>query len=395
MIIKNLFQYKPLFYINDNSSNKAFNHDNSDRIVKRNYGIDLLRIISMIKIIIIHTNQFSRQIKLNISSPKFKHIWRSEIFSYSSVNCFGLISGIVGYKKYKFSNLIYLWILVFFYSVSISSYFYFFNKNEINYKYFILSFFPILIKRHWYVNAYFLMYLLLPFINYGIAQLPKNIYRNLVLFLLCFYLSHYTITRLIGIENNTFLMNGFSSMWLLLLYIIGGYIGKYITSYSKNKKYLCLYSLIYIFLSLFSSETYFLLLKSKRKIKNNFFISYVSPTMVFQALSLIMLFSNIKIENEYLMKIISFVTPLNFSAQLIHTRLFNSRIRIIKILFKWLLSFNNKGLIVKIYGFAILIYIICIIIDYLRFVFFKFLKIRKFCLFIERKFPEIMDKIYK
>ena len=279
--------------------------------------------------------------------------------------------------------------------MSISSYLFFFNKKEINLKYFILSFFPILIKRHWYFNAYFLMYLLLPFINYGITQLPKNIYRNLVVFILCFYLSHYTITRLIGIQNSTFLIDGYSSMWLLLLYIIGGYIGKYITSNSKKKNYLCLSLLMYIFFSLFSSEIYFLLLKSKRNIPNKLFISYISPTTVFQALSLIMLFSNLKIENKYLMKIISFLTPLNFSAQLIHARLFQVKIRIIKILLKWIISFNNKGLILKIYGIGIVIYIICIIIDYFRLVLFKFLKIRKFCLFIERKVPEILDKIYK
>ena len=259
--------------------------------------------------------------------------------------------------------------------MSISSYLFFIKK--ISFKSLILSFFPILIKRHWYVNAYFLMYLLL------------------VLFILCFYLSHYTITRLIGIQNNTFLLDGYSSMWLLLLYIIGGYIGKYITSYSKNKNYLCLYSLMYIFFSLFSSEIYFLLLKSKRNIPKQLFISYISPTTVFQALSLIILFSNLKIKNKCLMKIISFLTPLTFSAQLIHARLFQVNIRIIKILSKWIISFSNKGLILKIYGVGILIYIICIIIDYLRLVLFRILKIRKFCLFIERKFPEIMDKIFK
>ena len=56
MIIKNLFQYKQLFHNSDNSAIKVYNHDNSNSIVKRNYGIDLLRIISMIKIIILHSN---------------------------------------------------------------------------------------------------------------------------------------------------------------------------------------------------------------------------------------------------------------------------------------------------------------------------------------------------
>ena len=153
---------------------------------KRNYGIDLLRIFSMINIIILHINLFSRQLLLNFSSPKYKAIWRLEVFSYSAVNCFGIISGIVGYKKYKFSNLIYLWLIIFFYSISISSYL-FLVKIGINKKSLFLSFFPILIKRHWYVNAYFSMYFLLPFINYGINSLNKYFHKNIVIFFIFFY----------------------------------------------------------------------------------------------------------------------------------------------------------------------------------------------------------------
>ena len=148
--------------------------------IKRNFGIDLLRIISMINIINLHINKFSGQLSLKSKSPKYKQIWRLQSFSYWSVDGFGLISGIVGYKRYKFSNLMYFWILVCFYSISISLYLYFIKK-EITKRYLFLSFFPILIKRHWYVNAYFSMYLLLPLLNYGIQSLNIKIYRNLVI----------------------------------------------------------------------------------------------------------------------------------------------------------------------------------------------------------------------
>ena len=154
---------------------------------ERNFGIDLLRIFSMINIMNLHINKFSKQLFLPFSSLKYKGIWRLEVFSYPAVNCFGLISGIVGYKKYKFSNLIYLWLTVVFYSISISSYL-FFIKGEIDLKSLLLSLFPVLIKRHWYVNAYFSMYLLLPFINYGINSLNRKIYRNIIIFFIFFFL---------------------------------------------------------------------------------------------------------------------------------------------------------------------------------------------------------------
>ena len=113
---------------------------------QRNYGIDLLRIFSMINIINLHINRYSNLLSIfDFSSPKYKHIWRLEIFSLPAVDNFGLISGIVGYKKYKFSNLIYLWIKSSFYSVCLTIYSIFINKKKIKKKMIILSLFPIII----------------------------------------------------------------------------------------------------------------------------------------------------------------------------------------------------------------------------------------------------------
>jgi len=154
---------------------------------KRNYGIDLLRIFSMINIIILHINLClcSGQLKLNINNKKFKHIWRLESIAYFPVDCFGLISGVVGYKKYKFSNLIYIWVNTSFYSSIFSLYLY--RINRINIKDMILSFFPILIKRSWYITAYFSLYLFIPFLNFGINNLNRNIYRNLIIIYFFFF----------------------------------------------------------------------------------------------------------------------------------------------------------------------------------------------------------------
>jgi surface polysaccharide O-acyltransferase-like enzyme len=72
---------------------------------QRNYGIDLLRFFQMVNIINLHIN--SKTGLLYINSNKFKEIWRLETFSYCAVDCFGLISGIVGFDKYLI-NYIYI-----------------------------------------------------------------------------------------------------------------------------------------------------------------------------------------------------------------------------------------------------------------------------------------------
>ena len=363
---------------------------------QRNYGIDLLRIFSMINIINLHINRYSYLLSIfDFSSPKYKHIWRLEIFSYPAVDNFGLISGIVGYKKYKFSNLIYLWIKSSFYSIFLTIYSIFIHKKKIKKKIIILSLFPILIKRNWYINAYFSMYLLIPIINNGIILLNKNIHRNLIISFIFFYNVYYIISIILGLYSiSELLNNGYSSMWLIILYIIGAYIGKY--KISKKKKitrvYIFSYLLMYLFSFLYTSEITFKLIEFKSTI-TKIFINYISPTIIMQSISLIMILSKIDIKNKLLIKIISFLSPLTFSALLIHEILFREKSNKIKILFNWIIDFKNEMLFYKIYGTGVIIYLICVFIDYIRLIIFKLLRIRDFCLFLERIIPDLTEKI--
>ena len=353
----------------------------------RNYGIDLLRMFSMINIILLHINLYSGLLRLPIN----KHIHRLEAISYFAVDCFGLISGIVGYKKYKFSNLIYIWINTSFYSSIISLYLY--CINQMTFKNLILSFFPILINRNWYVNAYFSLYLFIPLLNFGINNLNKRIYRNLISFYILFFSFYYIIGLILIGERKDFIFlnEGYSTNWLIILYIIGGYLGKYIiiNQYYKSFKYFIICLLIYLFLAFITSESFFIL----DNINSSFYYkkilyNYLSPTIIFEALSLIMMFSKLSINNKFTIKIISFFTPFTLNITLIHLRLFGESI----ITFNWLNKLKSNNIIfIVVYLYGIILYIFLGLIDYLRSKFFKILKIKQFCLFIENIFSKLMD----
>ena len=135
----------------------------------RKYGLDLLKIIAMINIINLHINQLLPYNSINIKSLKFKPIYLLEAFSYWAVDGFGLISGIVGYKKYKFMNIIYLWFIAVFYSLFFSIIFYY--KSIIGERDLILSFFPLGLRRNWYVNGYIFMYYFAPFVTNSISSI--------------------------------------------------------------------------------------------------------------------------------------------------------------------------------------------------------------------------------
>ena len=209
--------------INSNIIKKEINQ----KIKKiRNPGIDALRIISMYNIILTHYIDFGH---LYRNYPKYKrHLAFIHSFTDWHNNSFILISGIVGYKTNKYSNLLYLWITVFFYSVGIHKYIvYYKNGYKVNNDMY-QEYYPITFKRYWYFTTYFAMYLFLPVLNKGIEYLSKYEFRFVVMSLLCIlvfwkdYKNPY---------NDVYLMfKGYSLIWFLIYYLTGAYIGKYRTN---------------------------------------------------------------------------------------------------------------------------------------------------------------------
>ena len=355
-----------------------------EKIIKqkptRFYGLDLLKIIAMINIINLHINLQIKYYNINPQSLKFKPIFRLEAFSFWPVNAFGLISGIVGYKNYKFIKMIYLWFIYIFYSIFFSTILYY--KSSIGTRDFILSFFPLGIRRNWYVNAYIFMYYFLPFIINSINSINKILFNKIVLHFFFIYSIYYIIIKSnIKNTNFNFIDEGYTSLWLLILYIVGGYLRRFYIHKDIISNVLLLQ--IYFICSLITSE-YIIYNARRNKFQILIFLSYNSPIIIIQALSLIFLFSNININNKYIIKVVSFLYPLNFSVNIIHTRFFFSKIQSSVKFFNFIKTLSPKSLFFKIYGISILIYFICIFVDYLRFLIFKIFRIRNICSYIEK-----------
>ena len=361
---------------NKNNFSKSDNH-----LLNRNYGLDLLKIFAMINIINLHINNSFLNLRVNKNNSKYKQIYLLEVFSFWPVNAFGIISGIVGFKKFKFMNIIYIWFEYLFYSIIFSIYLYF--KSLINLKILVLSMFPLGISRFWFVNAYIFMYLFLPFIIKSFNLMDKNFFSKMIIFYFFIYsIYHILIEYMIGRTNYDFINRGYSSLWLIILYIIGAYIGIY---YIKKHSFSnLLYLLIYIF---FSFITYFYLFYNigKNGKPNHLLMEYYSPTIMIQALALIFFFSNLKINHKLVRKIILFLNPLNFNVSLIHLTFFRSNIIANIKLFYYIKQLNLRFLILKLYGISLITYLICAFIDYFRNLIFQIIKIKKLCNFIEKK----------
>ena len=132
----------------------------------RNYGIDLLRIYSMINVVILHSLKIGKIISSNRYSKNYYSASLLETFCFSAVNTFGMISGYAMINmKFNGFKIILLWFHIFFYQFIFllrDSWFYKKKKlNNMTKRDILFSlFFPAITKSYWYYTCYFCMYFL-------------------------------------------------------------------------------------------------------------------------------------------------------------------------------------------------------------------------------------------
>ena len=157
-------------------NNNVENNDKKKKI--RNPGIDFVRILSMYAIIfhhiLYHADLFNKY-------PKYKKLILLNTACLWHVSSFILISGYVGYKSNKISNLLYLWFNVLFYSLGITFFYGKYISNTNAEKITFEDYLPVYFEKYWYFTKYFGIYFFLPLINKGIASLTKSELRNIAM----------------------------------------------------------------------------------------------------------------------------------------------------------------------------------------------------------------------
>ena len=351
-----------------------------DSMQKRNIGIDLLRIVSMVMVVVLHVlGRGGILYSTAFLSTNYNIAWFLEIAAFCAVNCYALISGFVGiHSNHKASGLMTLWLQVAFYSVLISIVMYF-THGVIEISDILKAFFPVSLTKYWYFTAYFAMWFFVPLMNTAINHMSK---KQTAIALLSIGI------LLIPIEllTKAFDMNGgYGVLWLCYLYLIGAYIGKYelFVGVSCKKSFLAYFACIAItFLHKIVANIFWG--------PGDFFINYMSPFMLIAAISLLILFINLQIPTK-LTKMITLIGSLSFSVYLIHTHplIFT---HILTDRFSFLVAANPFMLIAIVFLATAGIFIVCALIDYLRLCLFKALKIRQFFAWIETRITIYLEK---
>lgn len=348
---------------------QAKNHANPSQ---RNYGIDLLRLVAAFYVVMLHS-LFYGGIFQATAPYSYQNITCRVllIISFCAVNIFGIISGYVGYreppKKVSYAGYLSLWLTVVFYCVLYGAIYHFLIPGSVTGGMFASFFFPVSKDIYWYFSAYTLVYFLSPYLNKILCHSSKE-ELNALFSLCCAIVMIEYSSESFGMEG------GYSAMWLLLLYLIGGIMKKNNLG-SKIPAYAALLMILLIDACLF-----YFGLKRQEWIVTIFsfnldiFHSYITPFYFTAAILHVILFSKLKL-CTCVQKLIQFAAPAAFSVYIANTSpLFWHNF--MKNRFAVYATSSPLGILVRIVAFSLIFVVTVVVFDFLRQQLFRLLGVR-------------------
>lgn len=336
-----------------------------------------------------HGGILENSVKLSV---RYELSWFLELACYCAVNSYALISGFVQYgRKQKYSNIIYLYFQVLFYTILTTVIFAFWKPEMIGLKSIVKAVFPFAYNTYWYFTAYFCLFFFIPSLNLMLDKFEKEQVQKLLLAL--FFI--FSLLQTFFNADFGFTCWGYSFLWLAILYLTGAYIKKYgLFLFDSNIKNLAGYFLC-VLITWISKICIELLTKKifHEPKGGGYLISYVSPTFVFSSIFLLVFFSNIKCGNA-LIKFIRFFSPVTFGVYLFHEEPL-IRDTFISNAFINYLSFNPIVLIFSVILTGIAIWFIGSLADKTRCFIFRLLRIKELSIFIDNKISSCLNSVFK
>lgn len=355
-------------------------------MLKRNHSIDLLNIIIMFMVLMLHLLLNTGALKLSIQKigyPIFLVIWMLEILCYVAVNCFVLTTGYFGYnKRFKSKQIVNIYLTI----ILCSIIWIFLNlilNNTIDKKAIIVSIFPLCTGHYWYISTYIVLYMFSPFINKIIQNLSKT--EHLYILSLMFVI--FSILPTLCAVKDVFLVNaGQSLIWFVFLYLLGAYIAKHSVIIKSWQFYLYIY--IIIALLLLMSKVLIGYITTQflgHSYGSSVLIRYNSFFVLAESIALFFTFLSMPIKNIKLLKIRPYtLTVYIFTEHIIGKNL----------IWNFASSFINFSNWVSIpisFLYAIVIYIICILIGLGTNCIIKQIECDRFCSRIDKIVKTIFE----
>ncbi len=285
--------------------------------MKRNYGIDLLRITAMVFVIVLHLTGVGGICGSAIlGTPQFYISQFFRIATFCAVNCYALISGYVGWNRTpKLSGLLNLWIKVILFCVAITVFTQLRDPAAVGLPDLWKAFTPVKTSKYWYFNAYVLLFPFTPLLNRGIQSISgrEAVFSAAGILLLILTL------RIPGIRDTILLANGYSALWLIMLYLLGGLMSRFdIPAKLPAAGWAGLYLLAVAMSYLPRMGMLIMQPELWTPTNQNLSMQYTNPSVVLAGVALVGLFARLKLPQQGI-RVTKALSPHAFGVYLLHT----------------------------------------------------------------------------
>ena len=350
---------------------------------KRNSGIDFLRIIAMLMIIVHHLLTHGG---LAFAFPQFLPSYEAALLLNAAVscavNCYALITGFVMSRTaFKLSRLFMLWFEALFWSVGLSAAMMAAFPGQVSWLDVALGLFPVIQKRYWYFTAYFGLYFFIPALN----CLLKRMHTRTLLLTVLAAVGLFSLLPVANPMDLFGLQRGYHILWLAVLYLLGGCLREYSMALKPRPvKWALVYALCA--LAAWAGRLGVEKLNARglaRNLSPEFLYYYTSPAMLLAAVALVLLFARLKPQGRAA-RCIAAVSPLTFGVYLIHD---HPQVREL-LIHNRLLAYSGLpplGLALAVAGSVAAVFGLCLAMEALRQRLFGALKLERLCVRLDGK----------
>ena len=351
---------------------------------KRNEGIDLLRCLSMLMVVVLHLfNHGGVNSALTKGSTGYNASYLVYILFLCAVNCYALISGYVGVTaRHRWRNILSHWLVVVFYAVLLTLVVPL-VVPDVAVRPLIAACTPVIHRFYWYFTAYFALFFLMPLLNKGVLAMSRSEAKRMVLSVVAVF-SVLATLPLINLSSSftvtdVFQLNdGLSVIWLAVMYIVGASIkvhgfGTDIPSWKLWLGVIVSTLAAWMFKLVVEQDVP---LPTRELLDANALRYNFSPTMVVSGCCLLLLFSRWRTLPVCAGKAVRWAAPSAFSVYLIHE---HSMVRSGLISGRYAAFAADAPLLLigKVLGCAVLIYVACTLLDAGRRLLFRLLHLQQ------------------
>lgn len=276
---------------------------------ERNYGIDILRIVSMFMVCVLHSNMFGGYGEITFLKEPLEYLgwFGSQSLCIIAVNLYAMITGYVCItSKQHIGRYVTLWVQTAFYTMVLYALGVFLMCHGYMLPHGITGMISDMLTvplagAYWYFNAYTGLFFLMPFLNSLLQKLPRYDYIKLLLVLMVIL----PIMNMTEMGSKRLYQGSYNLAWLGALYVLGAFIRLHPF---KIRKSICL-------------ALYFLatLCTLTEQLLTNTYHSFTFATLpnIIASLAVFLIFSNMGIRQNRVKAFICSAASLTFGIYLV------------------------------------------------------------------------------